>query len=156
MDITSLSEAFNTEQATQMPAQPNQPATTQPTAAASPPAAPAVNYADTALTKDFASATTHTPYKGTPFVSSSSITPQETRAAPLSYTQMLGSKRKEMIRFSSCILIVTIGISIHWVLSQVVEEWIEMSDMTPVQRTAAMIAYPLVAFFALWNLRLMS
>ncbi len=86
-----------------------------------------------------------------PFVDAGSLQPP-----PLSepgYFEKMGSRKKDVLKLVILALMVTLGISLHWLGSHYVAEFIETSDFSPNQRLAVRVGYPLAIVFVLWNLK---
>ena len=69
------------------------------------------------------------------------------------YFERMGLRRRDLMKLVVLAVMVTLGVSLHWVGSHYVCEWIESSDFDPRQRLAIRLAYPAGVAFLLWNLK---
>jgi hypothetical protein len=90
---------------------------------------------------------------GFPFVDAGSLHPPVIADREPGYIELMGSRKKDVMKLFILALMVTLGISIHWLGSHYIAEFIETSDFTPRQRLAIRISYPAAIVFVLWNLK---
>ena len=99
-------------------------------------------------------AANHGPYtpQPAPYVQSSSLLPPPADPSP-GYLERMGLKSKDVLRLFVLSLMIALGISIHWVASHYVNEWLESSDFNGRQRLAVRLGYPAILVFVLWNIK---
>lgn len=97
---------------------------------------------------------THGSYSGSsaPYVDASSLAPPPADDEP-GYFERMGLRRRDVMKLVVLSVMVALGISIHWVGSHYITEWIESSDFDAKQRLAIRISYPAIIVFAIWNLK---
>jgi hypothetical protein len=100
-------------------------------------------------------AANHGPYtpQPAPFIQSSSLLPPPAAAQGPGYLERLGLKSKDVLRLVVLSLMIALGISIHWVASHYVNEWLESSDFNGRQRLAVRLGYPAIILAILWNIK---
>ena len=96
----------------------------------------------------------HGAYAGSsaPYVDATQLTPPMVDAEP-GYFEKMGLRRRDVMKLVVLAVMVTLGISLHWLGSHYVGEWIESSDFDAKQRLAIRVAYPALIVFVLWNLK---
>lgn len=97
---------------------------------------------------------THGQYieKQAPYVDASQLAPPLVDSEP-GYFERMGWRRRDVMKLIVLAVMVTLGISLHWVGSHYITEWIESSDFDAKQRLAIRAAYPAIIIFVLWNLK---
>lgn len=86
-----------------------------------------------------------------PFIDAGSLAPP-TVGEP-GYLERMGARRKDLVKLFILSLMIALGISVHWLGSHYVAEFIDSSDFTARQRLAIRIAYPAAIAFVIWNLK---
>lgn len=69
------------------------------------------------------------------------------------YFEKMGMKRKELMRFVCLGLMVTLGISVHWITCFYLDNWIEVSGFEGKQEFLIRLLYPAGIAFAIWNIK---
>lgn len=69
------------------------------------------------------------------------------------YLERMGLERREVVKLLTLALMITLGLSMHWVLSYYCEAWVGGSDFTERQEFFARVVYPLGVLFVLWNIK---
>lgn len=97
----------------------------------------------------------HGQYSGgqAPYVDASQLAPPPLVDSEPGYFERMGMRRRDLMKLVICAVMVTLGISLHWVGSHYINEWIESSDFDAKQRLAIRVAYPAIIVFVLWNLK---
>lgn len=86
-----------------------------------------------------------------PYIDSASLAPPADTEP--GYFERMGMRRKDMVKLLVLAMMVALGISMHWVASHYVTEWMESSDFDAKQRLAIRLAYPAAIGFVLWNIK---
>eukprot|EP00873_Tetraselmis_striata_P033777 jgi/Tetstr1/454041/TSEL_040960.t1 len=96
----------------------------------------------------------HGPYTPTPpaYIDAAQLEPPEAHGEP-GYFERLGMRRRDVMKLVVCAVMITLGLSLHWVGNHYVTEWIESSDFDGKQRLAIRLAYPAAVVFVMWNLK---
>lgn len=123
----------------------------------SPPAVTTPVYPETVVTNALSAqqaSSTHGQYAGpqAAFVDAAQLAPPMADAEP-GYFEKMGLRRRDVMKMVVLAVMVTLGISLHWVGSHYITEWIESSDFDAKQRLAIRVAYPAIVVFVLWNLK---
>lgn len=98
---------------------------------------------------------THGAYAGAsaPYVDAAQLSPPQLVDAEPGYFERMGLRRREVVKLLVLAVMVTLGISLHWVGSHYIAEWIESSDFDAKQRLAIRVSYPAIIIFVIWNLK---
>jgi hypothetical protein len=72
---------------------------------------------------------------------------------PPSYFDRLFGKKKELLRLLQMALIVTLGISLHFLIDFYIKKYISDNEISFERQLIIRIIYPLAVIFLLWNLR---
>lgn len=87
-----------------------------------------------------------------PYIDAGSLQPPIADAEP-GYFERLGLRKRDVFKLVVLAFMVTLGISVHWISSHYVNEWLESSDFDYKQRLAIRMAYPAAILFVIWNLK---
>lgn len=96
----------------------------------------------------------HRVYKeaAAPYVASQELEPPVLQDDP-GYLERLGLRSRDVVRLIVLAFMVALGISIHWVGSHYITEWLDSSDFNAKQRLAIRLLYPGAIVFVLWNIK---
>ncbi|AUF82133.1 hypothetical protein TetV_041 [Tetraselmis virus 1] len=87
-----------------------------------------------------------------PFVESMDLEPPSLDEEP-GYLERLGLRTRDVIRLIILALMVALGISIHWIGSHYITEWLDSSDFNAKQRLAIRLLYPVIIVLVMWNIK---
>lgn len=80
------------------------------------------------------------------------IAPQQSQESS-SYFDKLFSKRKEIYKVLQLSLIITLGLSIHFLIDHYLTKYLADNEMSFERQLILRLMYPLAVLFILWNLR---
>jgi hypothetical protein len=66
------------------------------------------------------------------------------------------SKKKDVLKLISISLTVLLGISMHFVFSDLIKSYLEFNDFTYNKESMIKAAYPLCVFFVMWSLKVFN
>ena len=66
------------------------------------------------------------------------------------------SKKKDVLKLISISLTVLLGISMHFVFSDLIRSYLEFNDFTYNKESMIKAAYPLCVFFVMWSLKVFN
>lgn len=69
------------------------------------------------------------------------------------YFERLGARKKDVVKYVVLGLMVTLGLSLHWLVSHYMTVWIENSDFEGKHELFARCVYPLGVVLLLWNFK---
>jgi hypothetical protein len=69
------------------------------------------------------------------------------------YIERLGLRSRDVVRLIVLAFMIALGISIHWVGSHYITEWLESSDFNARQRLAVRLSYPIMIVVVMWNIK---
>lgn len=70
-----------------------------------------------------------------------------------SYTDKLFGKKKELYKILSLSLIITLGISVHFLIDHYLNKYLAENEMSFERQLLLRLLYPIGVLFILWNLR---
>ena len=74
-------------------------------------------------------------------------------AAHPGYFERLGARRKDVVRNIVLALVVALGISLHWVASHYMSEWLEGAGLEGKHEFLARCLYPVGITLLVWNIK---
>nr|WRJ69664.1 hypothetical protein TetV2_00215 [Oceanusvirus sp.] len=99
-------------------------------------------------------AANHGPYapKPAPYIESTKLDSPTITEEP-GYLERLGLRSRDVVRLIVLAFMIALGISIHWVGSHYITEWLESSDFNARQRLAVRLSYPVIIVAVMWNIK---